>query len=47
MVGFNEAQKIAHMNQVFNDSYKSPLSIVVIDQIERLFGEYWFLYLLL
>ncbi|TIC68428.1 vesicular-fusion protein SEC18 [Wallemia mellicola] len=37
MVGFNEAQKIAHMNQVFNDSYKSPLSIVVIDQIERLF----------
>ncbi|TIB10544.1 hypothetical protein E3P89_02804 [Wallemia ichthyophaga] len=37
MVGFSEAQKIAHMNTVFNDSYKSPLSIVVIDQIERLF----------
>lgn len=37
MVGFNESQKIAHLNKIFNDSYKSPLSIIVIDQLERLF----------
>lgn len=39
MVGFSEAQKIAQMNKVFMDSYKSPLSVVVIDNIERLLGE--------
>jgi vesicle-fusing ATPase len=34
MDGMNEMQKIQHMMKVFNDAYKSPLSIVVIDQIE-------------
>lgn len=36
MVGMGEAQKIAYVNKVFNDSYKSPLSIIVIDAIEKL-----------
>ncbi|VDC02103.1 unnamed protein product [Peniophora sp. CBMAI 1063] len=36
MVGFGEAQKISAMQKVFADSYKSPLSIVVVDNLERL-----------
>jgi len=36
MVGFNEAQKIAAISKAFADSYKSPLSIIVVDGIERL-----------
>jgi vesicle-fusing ATPase len=36
MVGFSESQKIAQMTKIFSDSYKSPLSVVVVDSIERL-----------
>lgn len=36
MVGMTEAAKIAHLNKVFNDSYKSPLSCVVVDSIEKI-----------
>ncbi|KAI5116618.1 hypothetical protein M0805_007789 [Coniferiporia weirii] len=36
MIGFAPAQKIAAINKVFTDSYKSPLSVIVIDNIERL-----------
>jgi len=36
MVGFSEAQKVQAINKVFTDSYKSPLSVIVIDNIERL-----------
>ncbi|GAA6061702.1 hypothetical protein JCM10212_004934 [Sporobolomyces blumeae] len=36
MVGFSEAQKISHLNKVFTDSYKSPLSCIVVDGIERI-----------
>lgn len=36
MVGFNEASKVTHISKVFSDAYKSPLSIVVIDNIERI-----------
>ncbi|GFZ44719.1 Vesicular-fusion protein SEC18 [Saitozyma sp. JCM 24511] len=36
MVGFSEAQKIAQLHKIFSDSYKSPLSVVVVDSIERL-----------
>ncbi|KZV94230.1 AAA-domain-containing protein [Exidia glandulosa HHB12029] len=36
MVGFGEAQKVAAINKVFMDSYKSPLSVIVVDNIERL-----------
>ena len=40
MVGFNENQKVAAISKVFSDSYKSPLSVVVVDNIERLLGAY-------
>jgi vesicle-fusing ATPase len=36
MVGFSEAQKVNAINKVFADSYKSPLSVVVVDGLERL-----------
>ncbi|KAI7850916.1 P-loop containing nucleoside triphosphate hydrolase protein [Circinella umbellata] len=36
MVGMTESAKIAEINKVFNDSYKSPLSVIVMDNIERL-----------
>jgi vesicle-fusing ATPase len=39
MVGFSESQKIAAISKAFADSYKSPLSIVVVDNIERLLGK--------
>jgi vesicle-fusing ATPase len=38
MVGFSEAQKVAAINKVFADSYKSPLSVIVVDNLERLLG---------
>ncbi|ORY80718.1 vesicle-fusing ATPase [Leucosporidium creatinivorum] len=36
MVGFSEQQKIGYLNKVFTDSYKSPLSVIVVDGIERI-----------
>ncbi|KAJ2352150.1 transport between ER and Golgi ATPase protein [Coemansia erecta] len=36
MVGFTDSQKVASITKVFNDSYKSPLSLIVIDDIKRL-----------
>lgn len=39
MVGFSEAQKVAAIHKVFADSYKSPLSVIVVDNIERLLGK--------
>ncbi|KAH8094942.1 vesicular-fusion protein SEC18 [Cristinia sonorae] len=36
MVGFSESQKVAAINKVFADSYKSPLSVIVVDSLERL-----------
>jgi SpoVK/Ycf46/Vps4 family AAA+-type ATPase len=38
MVGFSEPQKVAAINKAFMDSYKSPLSVIVVDNIERLLG---------
>ena len=38
MVGFNEPMKIAHIQKIFEDAYKSPLSVIVIDNIERILG---------
>lgn len=38
MVGFSEASKMAAINKVFSDSYKSPLSVIVVDNLERLLG---------
>jgi vesicle-fusing ATPase len=39
MIGMTENAKINEINKVFNDSYKSPLSVIVIDNIERLLGK--------
>ncbi|SNX82671.1 probable SEC18 - vesicular-fusion protein, functional homolog of NSF [Melanopsichium pennsylvanicum] len=36
MIGMGEAAKINYLNKVFNDAYKSPLSIIVIDNIEKI-----------
>ncbi|KAF9481878.1 vesicular-fusion protein SEC18 [Pholiota conissans] len=36
MVGYSESQKVTAITKVFSDSYKSPLSVVVVDNIERL-----------
>src|SRR6202035_164303 len=38
MVGFNESAKVQYLSKVFNDSYKSPSSIIVVDNIERILG---------
>ncbi|KAI8928472.1 P-loop containing nucleoside triphosphate hydrolase protein [Entophlyctis helioformis] len=36
MVGFSETAKVNQINKIFSDAYKSPLSCIVIDSIERL-----------
>jgi len=38
MVGYSEMSKMNEINKIFNDSYKSPLSVIVIDSLERLLG---------
>ena len=38
MVGYNESAKIQYISKIFNDSYKSPNSLIVVDNIERLLG---------
>ncbi|KAF8515015.1 P-loop containing nucleoside triphosphate hydrolase protein [Gautieria morchelliformis] len=38
MVGFSESQQVAAISKIFADSYKSPLSVIVLDNIERLLG---------
>ncbi len=39
MVGFSEAQKVQAISKVFADSWNSPMSVVIVDNIEYLFGE--------
>ncbi|KAF1356135.1 vesicle-fusing ATPase [Delphinella strobiligena] len=36
MVGMNEIQKVQHLQKIFTDAYKSPLNVVVIDDVELL-----------
>ncbi|KAG0302265.1 transport between ER and Golgi ATPase protein [Dissophora globulifera] len=36
MIGMTETQKVNAIHRVFQDSYKSPLSVIVMDDIERL-----------
>ena len=36
MKGFSESMKIDYIRRTFDDAYKSPLSIVLIDNIERI-----------
>jgi hypothetical protein len=38
MVGYSENAKMNEINKIFNDAYKSPFSVIVIDAIERLLG---------
>jgi vesicle-fusing ATPase len=39
MVGYSESAKMNEINKIFNDAYKSPFSVIVIDSIERLLGK--------
>jgi len=39
MVGFSEAQKVQAISKVFADSWNSPMSVVIVDNIEDLLGE--------
>ncbi|CAH8337599.1 unnamed protein product [Eruca vesicaria subsp. sativa] len=36
MIGLHESTKCAHIVKVFEDAYKSPKSIIILDDIERL-----------
>jgi len=36
MIGLSETQKVATITKVFTDSYQSPLSVIMLDNIERL-----------
>lgn len=36
MIGLSESTKCAHIVKVFEDAYRSPLSIIILDDIERL-----------
>ncbi|KAL2892077.1 Vesicle-fusing ATPase [Bienertia sinuspersici] len=36
MIGLGESTKCAHIVKVFEDAYRSPLSIIILDDIERL-----------
>lgn len=36
MVGMSEAAKVQHIDNVFRDAYKSPLNILIVDNIEAL-----------
>lgn len=35
-VGYSEAAKVSQIVKIFEDAYKSPLSLIVLDDIERL-----------
>ena len=39
MVGFTESAKCLAIKKIFDDAYKSQLSVVVVDNIERLIGK--------
>lgn len=36
MVGYSETAKCMQLRKVFDDAYRSPLSCIIIDNIERL-----------
>lgn len=38
MVGYTETAKCAALRKVFDDAYRSPLSCVIVDGVERLLG---------
>lgn len=36
MLGMSEQSKIDHLRRVFNDAYKSPVSLIILDEIEAM-----------
>ena len=38
-IGYSEASRVNLINKVFEDAYKSPFSLIILDNIERLVGE--------
>ncbi|KAI4839047.1 putative N-ethylmaleimide-sensitive fusion protein [Plasmodium brasilianum] len=36
LIGYSEISKINYINKIFEDAYKTPLSLVILDNIERL-----------
>lgn len=36
MIGFSAMQKVQYLNKTFQDAYKSPLSLIVVDNVEML-----------
>jgi len=40
LVGLSEPAKVQSIIKTFNDAYKSPSSIIVVDNIERLVGTF-------
>jgi len=36
MVGYSESMKSSHIAKIFEDAYRSPLSMIILDEIERL-----------
>ena len=38
MVGFSEGAKCQAIKQIFDDAYKSEISCIIVDDIERLVG---------
>jgi hypothetical protein len=38
LVGYSETAKAAQIQKVFEDAYRTPQSIIILDDIERLIG---------
>lgn len=38
MLGMSDSGRCAHIAAVFNDAYKSPMSMIILDDLERLLG---------
>jgi len=36
LIGKSEQQKATHIQKLFMDSFKSPLSVIILDDLERL-----------
>jgi len=36
MIGYTELEKCSQLQKIFEDAYKSPLSCIIIDNVERL-----------
>lgn len=41
MVGYTETAKCMALRKVFDDAYRSPLSCVIVDNVERLLGTFY------